>query len=382
MNRTGQKQVIALAGLAGTALVAVAWMMAGVRIGLLAVVGVFAGLALYQASFGFTSAWRQMLTRRRGVGVRAQVVMLALTILVFFPLLARPSALGHPLSGFLNPVGVALCLGAFLFGIGMQLGGGCGSGTLYTAGGGNSRMMVTLGAFVLGSLIATANPLDWLNWPSLGAYSIIETLGLAWALILALGALAAIYLIVLRIEASAHECPQPLFRRETASLMRGPWTLLFGAIALAFVNIATLILIGRPWGITSAFALWGAKVAIVLGLDATNWTYWRGDPSLSQSIFNDPTSVMDLAIIIGAFGAAGLRKEYSPQGRVQPSLLAASLIGGVLMGIGARLATGCNIGAFYSGVASGSLHGVVWLLFALPGNAVGIRLRPIFGLPI
>ena len=43
--------------------------------------------------------------------------------------------------------------GAFVFGIGMQLGGGCASGTLYTVGGGSTRMLATLGAFIVGSLL-------------------------------------------------------------------------------------------------------------------------------------------------------------------------------------------------------------------------------------
>jgi len=50
------------------------------------------------------------------------------------------------------------------------------------------------------------------------------------------------------------------------------------------------------------------------------------------------------------------------------------------MGIGARLSTGCNIGAFFSGMASGSLHGLMWIVFAIPGNALGARLRPWFGM--
>ncbi|MCK1786253.1 bifunctional hydroxymethylpyrimidine kinase/phosphomethylpyrimidine kinase, partial [Pseudomonas sp. TNT11] len=41
--------------------------------------------------------------------------------------------------------------------IGMQLGGGCASGTLFTVGGGNARMLVTLFFFICGSLIATPN---------------------------------------------------------------------------------------------------------------------------------------------------------------------------------------------------------------------------------
>jgi uncharacterized membrane protein YedE/YeeE len=50
------------------------------------------------------------------------------------------------------------------------------------------------------------------------------------------------------------------------------------------------------------------------------------------------------------------------------------------MGYAARLAFGCNIGAFFSGVATFSLHGWIWLLAALPGVWIGARLRPYLGL--
>ena len=50
------------------------------------------------------------------------------------------------------------------------------------------------------------------------------------------------------------------------------------------------------------------------------------------------------------------------------------------MGYGARLAFGCNIGAFFSGVASTSLHGWLWIVCALGGTWAGVYLRPLFGL--
>ena len=50
------------------------------------------------------------------------------------------------------------------------------------------------------------------------------------------------------------------------------------------------------------------------------------------------------------------------------------------MGYDARLAFGCNIGAFFSGVASFSLHGWLWIAFALLGTWAGVKLRPLFGL--
>jgi uncharacterized membrane protein YedE/YeeE len=45
------------------------------------------------------------------------------------------------------------------------------------------------------------------------------------------------------------------------------------------------------------------------------------------------------------------------------------------MGYGARLAFGCNIGALFSGIASGSLHGWLWMAAALAGTALGVPLR-------
>jgi len=50
------------------------------------------------------------------------------------------------------------------------------------------------------------------------------------------------------------------------------------------------------------------------------------------------------------------------------------------MGYGARLAGGCNIGAYFSGIASFSLHGWVWGVVALLGTYAGLKLRPLFGL--
>ncbi|HLB45122.1 MAG TPA: hypothetical protein VJK49_07000, partial [Candidatus Limnocylindrales bacterium] len=53
---------------------AVSW-----RQGALFLVGAGAGLVLYHAAFGFTSAWREMITAGRGEGLRAQMLMLAIT---------------------------------------------------------------------------------------------------------------------------------------------------------------------------------------------------------------------------------------------------------------------------------------------------------------
>jgi hypothetical protein len=44
------------------------------------------------------------------------------------------------------------------------------------------------------------------------------------------------------------------------------------------------------------------------------------------------------------------------------------------------LGSGCNIRAYVSGIASGSVHGWLWIGPALLGNWLGLRLRPGFGI--
>jgi uncharacterized membrane protein YedE/YeeE len=58
------------------------------------------------------------------------------------------------------------------------------------------------------------------------------------------------------------------------------------------------------------------------------------------------------------------------------------VIGGLLLGYGARIAYGCNIGAYFSGIGSGSLHGWLWLPAAFMGSVVGTSLRPLFDLRV
>nr|WP_328821130.1 YeeE/YedE thiosulfate transporter family protein [Paraburkholderia nemoris] len=62
--------------------------------------------------------------------------------------------------------------------------------------------------------------------------------------------------------------------------------------------------------------------------------------------------------------------------------LVAAVTGGLMLGYGARLAYGCNIGACFSGTVSGSLYGWLWLVAAFVGNVLGTRLRPVFGLKV
>jgi uncharacterized membrane protein YedE/YeeE len=371
---------------------AVSWRQAA-----LFLVGAGAGVVLYHAAFGFTSSWRVFISDRRGAGLRAQMLMLAITCAVFFPVLAAGTLLGTPVRGSISPIGVGVVAGAFMFGLGMQLGGGCASGTLFSVGGGSTRLMVTLFFFIIGSVIGTAHMAWWSAQPAYPATSIVTTMG-PWAgLAASLAVFGAIAWITMVAENRRHGrlvggplavSEQPLAGaglRVERQWLEGPWPLAAGAIGLALVNIATLTIGGRPWGVTSAFALWGAKWFAALGIDVASWPYWKAPAqaaALQSSVLTDVTSVMDFGIILGALLAAILAGRFAPVWKVSSRSFAAAVIGGLLLGYGARIAYGCNIGAYFSGIASGSLHGWLWLVAAFAGNVAGTYLRPMFDLNV
>lgn len=352
-------------------------------------IGLLLGYTLFHARFGFTSAFRRMASVGNGQAMRSHMLMLAIAVTLFAPILAYGATFfGGPVAGYVSPVGVSLIVGAFIFGIGMQLGGGCASGTLYAVGGGRTVMFVTLVFFIVGATIGAYHLPFWTEeMPAFEPVSLATSTGLgyggAWLVSIALfGFIAWLTLVIEKKKKAPKMAPLPT---ETGwkRIFRGSWPLFAAAIVLAVLNALTLMTRGTPWGITSAFALWGSKIASAFGVDVVSWGYWQGAnaASLQASIFTDSTTVLNLGVIIGAFiaSAAGGLFKFT---KVTAGNFAASVVGGLLMGYGARLAFGCNIGAYFGGIASFSLHGYIWGILALAGTFVALYIRPLFGLSV
>ncbi|MEL6964682.1 MAG: YeeE/YedE family protein [Pseudomonadota bacterium] len=366
-----------LIGVGGVALGVESW-----RFGVLFVIGALLGVSLYHASFGFTAAYRNAISKGDISGIIAQLLMIGFAMLLFAPFLAPGSTFGQSFGGTVAPVSLRVAVGSFLFGLGMQLGGGCGSGTLFTVGGGSTRMVVTLLAFCTGSFIGSLDIDRWLEGPSLGGISLVREFGALQAVLIQAGILALVWWGFRRWAGDRPQRPIWGDGLTWRQLVRGPWPLLFGGALLALLNWATLMIAGHPWSVTSAFALWGAKAWAMTGWDPASSTYWAGafrQAAIERSVFQHQISIMNIGIILGALTSAGLAGRYAPMLKIPFRSLAAAVIGGLLMGYGARLAFGCNIGAFFSGTASFSLHAWLWIVFAFAGTWIGVKLRPWFG---
>jgi uncharacterized membrane protein YedE/YeeE len=377
---------LVVAGVLAVALSWYVWSSFGGKFGSLLVIGLFLGLALFHSRFGFTSAWRQLVAVGNGTGVRAHAVLLGTTATLIALIAGTGTGLFGATPKFTpSPIGLALFVGATLFAIGMQLGGACASGTLFAVGAGQSTIVLTLGGFITGSVIYTWAYPAFTGWPQVPGLVLADHVGWwgSWAItIVALLAVAAVSRVIQARRTPPPVAPVPT-ARGFARLFRGSWPLLTGAIVLAVLAAAVVLVSGGPWGVTSAFALWGAKLLQLLGLHPETWDYWRASAnakSLAAPIWTDKTSLTDIGIMIGAAVAAAAAGTWKIRAEIPWRTAVAAVLGGILMGIGARLAGGCNIGAYLAGVSTGNLYGWLWGLFALGGTWIGLKIRPLFGL--
>jgi uncharacterized membrane protein YedE/YeeE len=323
-------------------------------------VALLTGAMFVWLDYGFTGGFRAFLERGDGGVLGAAFIVPAVAALVVIPVATMLEGHGR----FVAPVGLSLVLGAAVFGVGMQLTNGCGSGTLVAVGQGSRRMLIALPFFcvggVLGSLVLPAA----LAWPGIGEVDLTARFG-PW------GGLAATEALLLAGALLVLQGRRP-----------PPGKLLAGAVIGALAAVLFLVS-GQPWGVTMGLTVWGAQAVQAAGIDLSATAFWS-DPwmagALAGPLLATHAATSNVGVILGALlatAAMGRLRHGVPIG-VRQSLAAA--LGGLLMGIGARLSFGCNVGAFLGGTSSGSLHGFVWIAAALPGCWVGIRLRPLFGM--
>ncbi|MFP5072935.1 YeeE/YedE family protein [Pseudonocardia nantongensis] len=351
-----------------------------------AALGLALGFVLFHSRFGFTSGWRQLVSVGQGAGLRAHMLMLGTAAVLFAVVLASGVALAGEPRGLISPIGIPLVVGAFLFGLGMQVGGSCASGTLFAVGSGQSAIVLTLFGFVVGSVLAAMSYAFWTQTVPQGpSVNLAQLLGYPGALLVTLLALAVITALTWGL--ARRRTPPPVQRppsaRGIARALRGSWPMWVGAIALGVLNAAVLFVSAAPWGVTSAFALWGSKILQFLGVDVASWTYWQvpaNASSLAGPVLADRVSNLDFGIMVGALVASAAGGAFVLHRRIPWKLGLGAVVGGIAMGYGARLAGGCNIGAYFSGIASFSLHGWIWAVVALAGTWAGLRMRPLFGL--
>ncbi len=156
-------------------------------------------------------------------------------------------------------------------------------------------------------------------------------------------------------------------------LCKSEWNPTVTGVIVAFFSVMIMAW-WRPWGAVGALRSWGDwimyGVGSVFGSDAGLLALYEEAP---RSIFVNSGSVIGIGFIAGAFISACLGNEFAL--RVPPYReMVKAVIAGVLMGVGASLAGGCNVGGFYNAVGNLAANGFTMMIGLVFGVILGLKL--------
>lgn len=304
------------------------------------VVGAAFGYGLQRGRFCVNTAIRDILLIKDSTLLRAWTIavliqMVGVHLLVSFGLLNLNMA---------PYFWVATVTGGFVFGVGMVLAGGCASGICYRTGEGMVGATLALFGFATATVATNSGPLkpaqvflrQWLLQPSEvsslpGLFSLNP-----WVIIGTMVFLGGIWLV--RSGKSSHQ--------------RG-WKWQVSGTVLGIVGVLawlTSTATGRNYGLS------------ITGPVRTLFGYvTRGETNLI-----DWGSFSLIGLLMGAFLSSYLYNEWKL--RVpEPKRIFQSLGGGIMMGFGAQVAGGCNIGHGFTGLSALALSSITATLFIILG---------------
>lgn len=378
------------------------------KLGLFLITGLSIGYLMQRSRFGFAGGIRRLYITGESSLTKALMFLLAISLIVTAAIhygaynngaeVAYRAAEGAyiiPGTQSVYKVNMGTVLGGILFGIGMMFGGGCASGTLTDAGEGEVRSWIVLPFFIVGSLWGVHDITWWKETIFFTAQTQVylpDIFGYFGAIVVSLLGFLGIYIFSKKYENKRKkentfipleyaqwekELPETkdykFFSKETYhKFFVKRWSFYTGAVLLMVMFEVVLLTSGKSWGVTSTFAEWGAWLFRV---DVSNWGYFADKmDSINAGFINDPGSMRNVGIIVGAMIAPLLAGRFSLKIGFNFKDVIFYALGGLLMGYGARLSSGCNIGALYSAICNMSLSGWVFLPSLTIGGIIGIKL--------
>lgn len=153
------------------------------------------------------------------------------------------------------------------------------------------------------------------------------------------------------------------FRTLYGDLFLKAWPAWFAGFGVGVIN-TLMFIYARPWTVDAGVRLWGSWLVTAVGV--------RLPLQLASPLF-DSTSVLNIGLLAGAFVGALFSKEFAlriprREGAVR------GFGGGLMMGVGAAMTPGCNIGGFYTPLIAMSASGFAMMLGLILGALAGAKI--------
>ena len=161
-------------------------------------------------------------------------------------------------------------------------------------------------------------------------------------------------------------------------VLKREWSYYTGA-GLIVIFAMALCMVGSTWGVSGALGTWGSMFLGLFGIDTA--TVFNNNTS-NYSFFANQASITDIGLLLGASIACLLAAQWKIRNIKHYKQALAAIIGGLLMGVGAKMAGGCNIGGLFSQLPQFSLAAWLFLLFVFLGATVGGKLLKFFMPPV
>jgi uncharacterized membrane protein YedE/YeeE len=358
--------------------------------GKLFITGFLIGLVFIHFHFGFTGYWRQFWMEQKTLGTRCHLWLLALGALVFFPAIHLLPEWGLPVSGAIRPIGLNVAIGAFLFGIGMALANSCSSGTIRLLGEFKMRYYWVFLWMIIGGTLAASHLEIWLSLNTWGRFSLATDLPWTLGLVIHLAIITLLYWALIQYEKRHHTQVAPLFTSQASMTGVKIAPTFWAPFWLVLLNLTILILSAYPWAISWIFPKLGLLAIQQFDLPI-EWEFWEfsatHEAALAQAWSKDTIVLTTLGMFTGV---ASYRlsqqmithktwpKLTRPVGHISFTTSMRLLVAGLLLGYGATLSFGCNIGGFFSAIISGSLHGWLWVISAFSGFGLTLLIKRFF----
>ncbi|WP_153733420.1 selenium metabolism membrane protein YedE/FdhT [Sporosarcina obsidiansis] len=144
--------------------------------------------------------------------------------------------------------------------------------------------------------------------------------------------------------------------------------LIAGALSALYFGLTSTV-----WAVTGEFTRLGGDILKLFGVDISGWQYFDM-VHLKGTTWNRPDGWMVWGMFIGALLMVLFSNSFKIRLPQQKRRYVQGLVGGIIAGFGARLALGCNLAAFFTGVPQFSIHSWIFIVATGIGTFFGAKL--------